>query len=465
MNPLLAAIFYACLIAGLFYLDRDSTIYTSRALWLPVIWISIIGSRSVSAWFGVSDAGASSQLDGSPVDAAVYAVLSAAAIAVLVRRSNRTCTLLAANWPILAYFLYCLISTTWSYHPDVSFKRWIKAVGDLAMVLVITTEPRLRDALIRLFSRIGFLLLPTSVLLIKYYWLLGRAFTPDGLSMNTGVTTNKNSLGVTLLVVSLGTLWRVLALVREKTKPNRRRQLLAQGSLLALGILLFKMADSATSTACFLLGSAIILMTNVRAIGSRPARAHLFCLGIVLAGAFIMLFGGQSLATKALGRKSDFSGRTVIWAAVIRAAGNPLIGTGFESFWISPNEMEFERSLVGWWHPENLNEAHDGYLEVYLELGWVGVSLISLILITGYARAVAMLRQNPSMGGLMLAYIICGAVYSITEAGFRELTVEWIFLLLAVVAASSNQIPAKKASRAVSYGLTQFEVTRANSFR
>jgi O-antigen ligase len=178
-----------------------------------------------------------------------------------------------------------------------------------------------------------------------------------------------------------------------------------------------------------------------------------------------MLFGGQSLATKALGRKSDFSGRTVIWAAVIRAAGNPLIGTGFESFWISPNEMEFERSLVGWWHPENLNEAHDGYLEVYLELGWVGVSLISLILITGYARAVAMLRQNPSMGGLMLAYIICGAVYSITEAGFRELTVEWIFLLLAVVAASSNQIPAKKASRAVSYGLTQFEVTRANSFR
>ena len=27
--------------------------------------------------------------------------------------------------------------------------------------------------------------------------------------------------------------------------------------------------------------------------------------------------------------------------------------------------------------PKFLNEAHNGYIEVYLNLGWVGVSLIS----------------------------------------------------------------------------------------
>ena len=71
-----------------------------------------------------------------------------------------------------------------------------------------------------------------------------------------------------------------------------------------------------------------------------------------------------------------------------------------------------------------------------MNLGWVGVCLISLILISGYRRAVAAFRLNPSVGGLMLAYIIAAAVYNITEAGFRMLDPIWIFLLLAVVSAS-----------------------------
>src|SRR5208282_5793161 len=111
-------------------------------------------------------------------------------------RARRTRNLLLANWPILLYFAFCLISVLWSYHPDIALKRWVKAIGDLAMVLVIVTEPEIRDALTCVFSRVGFLLFPTSILLIKYYGFLGRSYDPDGGQMNTGVTTNKNLLGV-----------------------------------------------------------------------------------------------------------------------------------------------------------------------------------------------------------------------------------------------------------------------------
>ena len=152
------------------------------------------------------------------------------------------------------------------------------------MVLVIVTEPRLSDALSRLFSRVGFLLFPASVLLIKYYWQIGRAFTPDGTSMNTGVTTNKNALGVILFVVSLGTLWQISTLVRDKTRPGRRRLLFAQGVLFAFEISLFRMANCATSTSSFILGGVIILMTSLRMISHKPARVHVLCLGIFLAG-------------------------------------------------------------------------------------------------------------------------------------------------------------------------------------
>jgi O-antigen ligase len=89
---------------------------------------------------------------------------------------------------------------------------------------------------------------------------------------------------------------------------------------------------------------------------------------------------------------------------------------------------------LGWWHPEILvPEAHNGYIEIYLNLGWVGLGLLSMVLISGYGRAVAAFRINPSVGSLTLAYVIVSAVYSITEAGFRSLDPIWAFLLLAIV--------------------------------
>jgi exopolysaccharide production protein ExoQ len=439
MNPTLASLICACGIAGLFYLDRDDSAHTSKALWLPVIWIWIVGSRPVSAWLDMTPNQATVQLEGSPLDAAVFGILLAAAAVVLIWRRKRTRTFFTANWPILIYFFYCLISVAWSYHPDVALKRWIKAIGDLAMVLVVVTDGQPVAALRRLLSRVGFVLLPTSVLLIKYYGELGRGYTPDGDPMNTGVTTNKNMLGVVLLVLTLGTLWRLLSLLSHKSEPNRGRHLLAQGLLFAFGIWLMGLADCKTCISCFLLGSVLIVATSLPSFSGRPARVHALCLAMFLGGGVIMLFGGETGVVHALGRASNLSGRTEIWDAVIPAVPNSLVGAGFESFWIGPGAEKVWSTLsrAGWWNPKVLiNEAHDGYIEVYLNLGWIGVCLIALILISGYRRAGKALRREPGLAGLTLAYITATAVYSITEAGFRPLDPMWIFLLLAVVTAS-----------------------------
>lgn len=439
MNPSLATLICACGVAGLFYLDRDKTVHTSRAVWLPILWVAIVGSRAVSSWFTPAAIGPEAQLQGHPVDAVIFGLLEVAAFSVLVFRRRRVCRLLAANWPILAYFIYCLISVIWSYHTGVSLKRWIKSLGDIAMVLVIVTDPQPVNAVRRLVSRVGFVLLPASVLLIKYYPYLGRAYAPDGKLMNTGVTTNKNSLGVLLLVISLGTLWQVVTLLRAKPHLGRRRRLIAQITVLMFGAFLLRMANSQTSIGCFILGSVIFLLTGIRVIRRRPARAHVLCLSIVLAGIFVLLLGGGTDVVHAMGRKSSLTGRTAIWAALIPTVTDPVLGAGFESYWTSPNEAKFAQTLKteGWLDPKYLNEAHNGYIEVYLELGWVGVALIILILATGYKRAVAAYRINPKIGGLLLAYVIAAMVYSVTEAGFRLLDPIWIFLLLAIIGSSA----------------------------
>ena len=445
MSPLLASLSCLCLIAGLFYLDRDKTFRPSKALWLPIIWIAIAGSRSISAWFSLRpgsniDNGTSYYLDSSPADVGAFAILLIASLGVLFSRRRRIKGLLLASWPVLLYFSFCLISTSWSYEPDVSLKRWVKAIGDLAMVLVIVSDPKPMVALSRLTSRIGFVFFPLSMLFIKYFPMVGRGYTPDGIQMNTGVTTNKNMLGVILLVISLSTLWRVCALWRAKETLDRRRHLYAQMALLVLGAELFRMAHSATAIACFVLGGGIILATNLRVFRNRPSRIHALFVALIVVGGLAFLLGAQGGVAAALGRDSTLSGRKEIWAAVIPAAPNPIIGAGFEGFWISPNVEKFQRALVGWWHPEGLNEAHNGYIEVYLNLGLVGLGLIVTVLVVGYMRAAKALRINLQVGGLFLAYILVSAVYSFTEAGFRMLDPMWIFLLLGVVGSTGVAI-------------------------
>ncbi len=197
MPPQIATVLFAVGIAGLFWLDRDDSVRTSKALWLPVIWLSISGSRSLSGWLGM---GMPEEVAGqlpatSLLDQLVAATLMLLGAIVLIRRGRDVTSLLKANWPIVLYFSFCLVSLVWSDFPGWGFKRWVRALGDLIMVLIVATEAQPTAALRRLFSRVGFVLLPASVLLIKYYPGLGQGWDTWGLRTFTGVTTNKNVLG------------------------------------------------------------------------------------------------------------------------------------------------------------------------------------------------------------------------------------------------------------------------------
>ena len=302
------------------------------------------------------------------------------------------------------------------------------------MVLIVVTDAQPAAALRRLFSRVGFVLLPASVLLIKYYPNLGRGFSPwgDGV-VNTGVTTNKNLLAVIVLFVALGTLWQLIALLRDKTQPNRTRRLLAQGTLLYFGISLLSTAHSATSGASFVLGAGLMLAIALPFFKGRPAAVHALVLALLLFGGLTIQLGGYAEAVKAMGRNQDLTGRREIWKMVIPMVPNSMVGAGFETFWVGPR---VERFFAAYGGLDRTNEAHDGYVEVYLNLGWIGVGLIALILGQGYRRAVRAFRRDSALGALLVAYVVTAAIYNIGEAGFRMISVPWFFLLLSVVAAN-----------------------------
>ncbi|MFO1393251.1 MAG: O-antigen ligase family protein [Steroidobacteraceae bacterium] len=435
MTTTLAFVIFSVGVAGLFYLDRDDSSQPSAALWVPVTWLWITGSRPISEWLGL--AGPADSLDatlqGNPVDAAIFAALVAAGLTVLIHRGRRTAAYLAVSGLVVVYFLYALVSVTWSPFTIPALKRWTKAIGDLVMVLVILTDGQPIAALRRLYSRVGFVLFPFSVMMIRYT-NIGRGYDPGGTPANVGVTTNKNSLGLIVFVISLGLFWNVRCLLIDKNAPHRGRRLLAQCTSLAFGIALLQLANSATSVICFALGAGLMLATSLEAIRKSPRRVLAISLGIVLAGAVGLFVGGGSAVSESLGRGSGLTGRLDIWSASLASAGNPFFGTGFESFWnANSTKVNQSLSLLGFRDLGTLNSAHNGYLQIFLDLGVVGLFLVGMILISGYRNASKAFRHNPDFGSLMLACIVTATFYSVTEVGFRILTPSWIFLLLGVI--------------------------------
>jgi len=432
MPPLLATVVFALGILGLFILDRDPKARTSKALWIPVIWLLINGSRPVSQWLQLTPTMDSpdSILEGSPLDAQVYAILVAAGLIVMVTRGRQVGTFLRANGPILVFFLYCAISVLWSEYSFVAFKRWTKAVGDLIMVLIVLTDPDRSAAIKRFLKRTSFLLFPISVLLIKYYPELGRAYDRwEGMRLNTGVTTNKNLLGVICLVLGLGVLWRFLQVYLRRESTPRWKPLIAQGVVLALVLWLLWAANSMTSLACFVLAGSLIVVTNCSALARQRSVIHLLVL-VMLFAPLSALFLGASGALEAMGRDPTLTGRTEIWSLLLPMAENPLFGAGYESFWLGKRlETIWDMNIYHF----RLNEAHNGYIEVFLNLGWVGIVLLALLMVSGYRDIVNSLQRDSDAASLRLAYLVAAAIYSFTEAGFRMMSPVQIAFLFAVI--------------------------------
>lgn len=449
MNPNIATLLFVFGVLGLFWLDRDLSVRTSRGLWIPVFWVLIAGSRPVSVWLqpGPSQAmkNAEAYIDGNPMDRFVFSGLLLAGLIILISRRVKVGKLLQRNPVIVLFFTYCLFSVVWSDYSEVAFKRWIKAFSDLVMVLIVLTDINPLAALKRLLARVGFVLVPASVLLIKYFPAIGRVYniwtwTPS----YVGVTDHKNTLGMVCMVLAIGFLWRFLLAYQDLDDPKRTKRLLVHGTLIGMSVWLFMQAQSMTSQACFALAAIFLTATSLGFVLRRRSLVQLLVLVLVTVPVATLLLGVGGGALEEMGKDATLTGRTEIWKLVLNMSGSPIFGTGFESFWLG-NRADRMWALY-YFHP---TQAHNGYIEVYLELGWIGIVLLSAIVFAGYRNALATLRVNPDAGRIRMAFIAIALVYNVTEAGFRMMTLTWFFLLLsafvvpvAAVEEASEPLPA-----------------------
>jgi hypothetical protein len=244
--------------------------------------------------------------------------------------------------------------------------------------------------------------------------------------MYTGVGHQKNALGQMCLVAGIYYAWQIL-LDRERWLAWTRADRLRAWIVIAMLAWLLYMSDSQTSVLA--LAAAVAVLLVARALGGDPLRALVV---IVCVGALLFTLE-TSLDLKArllalVGRNPSLTNRTQLWAVLLDMAQDPLLGSGFMGFWSG------DRMMIAWQRIGTVVlQAHSGYVEQYLTLGYCGIALIVLRLVQGLVRAATTYQWEPNFALLRLAIVISAGLYNDTEASFYGVNNMWVLLLLGIL--------------------------------
>ena len=441
MSPYIALIISAIFIIWCLRFDLPKNRKTSPALWISIIWIFIIATRLPSQWIGAEVIGTSQALqEGNALDRVFYILLIVASISVLVSRSQNWKIIISLNGFLVALLSYSLLSTIWSDFTLVSIKRWIRDLGTYLVVLVTITDPNGFDAVRTVIRRFCIITIPLSILLNKYFPAMGRGFDPwTGQGFYIGATTTKNMLGVLCLISALFFLWDSLSLWSKRKEGITKWIIVLNIVFFIISFQLLYQSDSATSKVCLLIGCFILAASQSHWFKCNPSRLTvLIPIGITF---YLFVEFGLGIDTvgflaETVGRSSNLTGRTSIWDAAFSIGTNPFLGTGYESFWLGDRLFKmWERAGAG-----NINTVHNGYLEVYLSLGFIGLLLLVCFLIQGYRIISRRYIISNKLGSLGLALWAVLLFYNVTESAFKFHLLWVIYLFLAI------RIPIRKES-------------------
>ena len=399
MSPSLALFLWLLLLLALLRFDPAKDSDTSLALWVPLIWMFIVGSRLPSQWLG-SQMGVAAQAleDGNPVDRVILSILILIAVGTLFSRSFNWGGFCTRNVVLVTFLLYALVSFVWSDFPLIALKRWFRDLGNYFVVLVVLSDPHPLEAVRTLLRRLAYLLIPLSILLNKYYPNMSKQYDPwTGAAMFVGAATSKNMLGVLCLISGIFFFWDTVTRWADRKERRTKQILLVNAAFMAMTAWLLSISSSATSSVCLVIGCLVIAATHSGWGRRHPSVLKVlipstFCLYLILAFGFDL---NGELASR-VGRDPTLTDRSLIWNTVLSLDTNRLVGTGYESFWLGPR-LQRVWQVVG-----SINEAHNGYIEVYLNLGFIGLFLLGGLLITSYRTIWKRLTSSPALVSINL---------------------------------------------------------------
>ena len=363
-----------------------------------VIFILLLFATGAGQAF-FANPNASSTGNNQPVTEAVFALIYLALIVFLVKYRTAALRLLLTEKWLAALCVWALVSVAWSVEPEESLRRALALIGTTiaGLYLGLHFEPKQQVKVIA--WAIGLGAIASVVVLIA---VPSVGITPDGMQ---GVYNLKNSLG---RMMSLGAFCFALLAIGER----RRRAVNVVMFLLCCTLLV--LSKSATAIVVTMLMVALLQFRKVLYLRTRQMLAAGAILIPLMAAATFWVVESSEDILRALGRNSSLSGRIPLWQLVLKSiSDHPIRGWGFTAFW---NSWTGERvsDTVNW--DTAVPHAHNGFLEVWLGLGLIGLALILINLSRNFLFALRVARSNGEVEYLWpLMLVVFTVLYNVTE--------------------------------------------------
>lgn len=349
---------------------------------------------------------------GAPVMRAAWVLVYTITIVHLIQRQNQVLPLIRANKPLVFLVLFPFVSVLWSIDRSAT----LHAALTLSLSALVAIDLSVRYTLVRQI-RLICIALALVVGMSVFVELLLPGFIPGNEFQGSawhGVLGTKNEFGRIVI------LWVSACLALPRQPRSARVAAIATGGVLAV------LAQSAGAVGYLAVIVGLFMWLSV--LKWRPKQRKIAIVASTIAVLLMFGFVAQNFSklTTLIGKDPSLSRRTDLWKMSLAAIQeNPLLGYGYGAFWGKTSQPA---TLI---REEVWNEAphsHNGYIELALGLGLVGLGAYSLAFVTMARRSYLFYMDDQRSGGKWpLIYLAFVSVYQLTESGvFAGDTTVWI---------------------------------------
>ncbi len=413
-------------------------------LLLIVILLFLANRRAWYCFFLLDDTEYYCEYGNTSTDFFWWGAIVAGVILLLVQRNfmKEYIARWKANWPLLIFILYSVLSLIWTVNINRSIHTlyiMIAASISAAGLATMYSREQIFRLLLWFVGLIAFLSLTAVILLPKT--AITQVFYLAGTWR--GVFWHKNYLGS---VMAFGNGLFLLSLLQGRT---RYRILILRSLFYLLTLFLVIMSQSGTGVIVLILLNGLILVYFAwLKWGKLLKRIHY----IVLATVFSLLSGGVLLNLKSLfsliGKRPTLTGRLPLWQYLLRdvVSKRPWLGYGLETIWYDRSFQVASGKAAGWIIV--VVNSHSGYMDILVYLGVFGLIIFLLVVTWALIRALRY-ALNPGWSYnfvplLVLAYVL---ITNITISYFLEFeSFHWVLFVfvLFMTVSSSNLMVAKE---------------------
>lgn len=324
---------------------------------------------------------------------------------LLAIRWKKSLYVIANNRNIIILILLATLSLLWSVYPSITFTRIVALIGTTLFGIYLSVRYNsLKKHLLIISLTFGVILILSLVFSLG----LPKYGISSGIHAGSwrGIYYHKNAFGKWMVMSAVVFLLQCI-------KINKNLFIWQAALGLSLVMVVFSKSSAALivfsglTIICFLLGTMRLKYELMMPVIS--------CSILLTTIITIWMLDNAEAILNIFGKDTTFTGRTDLWNVLIEMAlERPWLGYGYGAFWSSNGAAE-EVWRIFSWQPPN---GHNGYIDIWLNVGLIGLLIFSLGFIKNLAVSLILVRRDGTpeaqLPFMLLIYL---AISNFSETG------------------------------------------------